>query len=120
ILVLVTASSVALAQNKTNNAAEQLKDVNRSSQDAAGTKNPEASKAKSNQNIDTAQTPAVRAGPPSTKSKAEHDAEAIKAYTSKPAGTDQSRAIQRRKPAEPPSPGSAAAKPAAPATPRTT
>lgn len=107
MLALVLAPSIALAQN-TNKALEQLKDVNRSSQDAAGTKNPEASKAKSNKNIDTATPPAVRAGPPSTQTKAERDAAAIKAYTSQPPTGQAEISKIRKKKIEVPSPGASA------------
>lgn len=117
--LIVVTPSLAFAQTTTrdNKALQQLKDVERSSQDAARTANPERSKAKSNQNIDTAPKPSVRAGTPSTQSKAERDAAAIKLYTSKPpTGASEAAAIARKKRAEPPSPTSAPKTAAAPAT----
>jgi hypothetical protein len=77
VVAMVVLPSVALSQTKDNKALQQLKDVEKSSQDAARTKNLEKSKEKSNQNIDTATKGAVRAGTPSTQTKAERDAAAI-------------------------------------------
>ena len=54
VVAMVVLPSVALSQTKDNKALQQLKDVEKSSQDAARTKNLEKSKEKSNQNIDTA------------------------------------------------------------------
>ena len=108
MLVLCSASSIALAQTKENKALQQLKDQKQSSQDAAATRNPEQSKVKSNQGFDTAQPPVVRAGPPSTKTKAERDAEAIKAYTSQPPTGQAERQRLQRTTTIPPSPGAAA------------
>ena len=112
MLVLCSASSIALAQTKENKALQQLKDQKQSSQDAASTRNPEQSKVKSNQGFDTAQPPVVRAGPPSTKTKAERDAEAIKAYTSQPPTGQAERQRLQRTTTIPPSPNAAPVKPA--------
>jgi hypothetical protein len=122
IVAIALAPTIANAQNanqKSNKALEQLKDVNRTSTEAAGIRNPERSKATSNKNIDTRTPPAVRAAPPSNQSKAERDAAAIKAFTSKPAtGQDQLQRIQRKK-IDVPSPTPVRATPT-PATPRPT
>lgn len=121
-LLIVSTPSIVIAQNNKQNSnkpLEQLKDVNRTSTEAAGIKNPERSKATSNQNIDTRTPPAVRAAPPSNQSKAERDAAAIKAYTSKPAtGQDQLQRIQRKKIEVPPPGAARAATPVKPVTPQ--
>ena len=110
VIVMIALPSIAVSQTKDNKAIQQLNDVNKSSQDAARTQNLEQSKAKSNQNIDTASKGAVRAPAPSTQTKAERDAAAIKLlYKRRNDGT-----LCRRAP--PPSPGSAPAetRPASP------
>jgi hypothetical protein len=85
VVAMVAVPSIAFSQTKDNKALQQLKqDVAPSSQDAARTRNLEQSKVKSNENIDTGTKGAVRAPAPSTQTKAEREAAAIKEYQSKP------------------------------------